>query len=117
MKFLPFIVIGLSTLAAVAMTVGEMDALLMAWVVFPYLFSLAIAGDRVFKGQQPGIAAVVGAVVCMLPLLAYYDAYSYEGADGQVALVYAVVPAYQIIGFALLGGIASLLLRRRRSKS
>lgn len=117
MKYLPLLLISLSTMATIVMVVGQMDALLMAWVIFPYLFCLAIAADQARKGNKPGIAAGVGALVCLLPVLPYYEAYTYDGTDGQVALVYAVVPAYQVIGFALISGVASLIARRKLKKS
>jgi len=110
MKYLPLAIIAISFFISgfICFSMSSSFSSLDLWVYAPFIISAALSAlyiSKIFKTHAYGIA---GAITCLMVLFPYISAYNYSGTDGQVGLVFAVMPVYQYIGIVVLGFIGHI---------
>ena len=85
----------------------------LLWVYPPFLIPIIFA-ILFFTGKvKSQVVPIAGVITSLIAVLAYHEAYTYEGTDGQIALIFAVMPIYQYIGLLIFSVIGYLLERNR----
>jgi len=86
------------------------------WVIMPtvllLLSLLAKSKECLFSRVIPICGIAMGLIVISL----YYSAHTYEGGDGQAALIYAVMPFYQLLVLLGVFGVGLLITRLSRRR-
>lgn len=93
--------------------------LFVAFVLSPMLVAILLDVLYLVGKIKTQVFSIAGAAVSLLAVLAYYDAFTYQGSDGQVALIFAVMPIYQFILMPILAGVfklSSKLYNRLRAR-
>lgn len=93
--------------------------LFVAFVLSPMLLAILLDVLYLAGKLKTQVFSIAGAVLSLLAVLAYYDAFTYQGSDGQVALIFAVMPIYQFILMPILAGVfklSSKLYNRLRAR-
>lgn len=115
MKYFPLSAIVFSLVASFICWGGFNSGLIffLAWIALPMFFSIVMAVLNIREIYFSQTLPIVGALASLLVLFPYCDVYSYEGGDGQVALIFVVVPIYQ---FAFIGLMSALWNISKRFK-
>jgi hypothetical protein len=99
--------LAVSLFVALAMTGGAIwsfsTLIACAWVAFPLLTAVAANLCQIAELIDSLAVPIAGVLVGVITVPVYINAYTYDGADGQVALVFAVFPIYQAIGLGFFG--------------
>ncbi len=110
MKYVPIILIAAST----AVTIFILSEIMIGfdwfflWILFPFLCPLIVSVFQLTEKTKSQVIPISGAITSLAALPLYYEVYTYDGADGQIGLIFAVMPVYQIIGlfiFSVIGYI------------
>ena len=110
MKYIPLTVISV-TLLTTAFISYSMSGAFNAfdlWIYAPFIISALLSALYLSRRIKSHILGISGAITCCIVLFPYFSAYNYKGADGQVGLIFAVIPVYQYIGIFLFGLLAYL---------
>lgn len=110
MKYIPIVII-FGTLLITAFITFEMTGSFNAfdlWIFAPFIISALLSALYLSGRIKSHIFGISGAIICCLALFPYFSAYSYTGTDGQVGLIFAVIPIYQYIGILVFGLLAYL---------
>lgn len=101
-KYVPVILIATS-LATVIYITEHTSWFIWYWITFPIVLSLLLAILQLAGKLKSRIPPLAGAITSVLPLPFYLKSLTpVSGSDGQAALIFAVMPIYQLLGLAIL---------------
>lgn len=90
---------------------------LQIYIAAPLLLSILLVLVKTKNPKFNLIVSCAGLLSGILALIPYYSAYTYTGGDGQIALIYAVMPFYQLVFMLVVAAIAwSIMHLTKRSK-
>jgi len=110
MKYIPLAVISVTllTTAFISFSMSGSFNALHLWIYAPFIISALLSVLYLSHRVKTHIFGISGAITCCIALFPYLSAYNYKGTDGQVGLIFAVMPVYQYIGILVFGLLAYL---------
>ncbi len=100
-------------------TLGNFDWFQL-WVLMPFVIALIFATLYLKGALKSQVIPLSGAITSLFALPFYLAAYTYDGTDGQISLIFIVIPVYQYIGlivFCIIGYITIFLRRAWNQKT
>ena len=101
-KNVPVILIVIS-LATVIYITEHINGFTWYWIIFPIALPLLSAILQLAGKLKSQITPIAGAITSVLPIPFYLESLTpVSGSDGQAALIFAVIPVYQLLGLVIL---------------
>jgi hypothetical protein len=110
-------IIIIVSLILILVTIGMSGlglSFLQIYTASPLILSILLV---LVKTKQPNLNLIMscaGLFSGILALVPYYSAYTHTGNDGQVALIYAVMPFYQLSFMVVVAAVAWSITRYKK---
>lgn len=115
-KYLPATLIALS-LGTVIYITEHASWLIWYWLTFPMVLPLFIAMLQLAGKLKSQVIPVSGAITSVLPLPFYLESLNVvPDTDGQAALIFAIMPVYQLVGLVGFSSISYAILAWKKKQ-
>jgi len=101
-NYLPLIFISTPLLTTIFL-LENLNWFMWYWIIFPFIVPLSAALLQLAGKLKSQVIPISGAITSILPIPFYLESLTHVTAsDGQAALIFAVMPVYQLVGLVIL---------------
>ncbi|QBL08919.1 hypothetical protein E0Z06_05015 [Rheinheimera sp. D18] len=113
-KYGPALLMIVSLIIVICIT-GHTTWFIWYWITVPIIMPLCIAVIQLTGKLKSQVIPVSGAITSVVPIPLYLESLRpMSGTDGQAALIFAVIPIYQLLGLVILSVIGYSILAWRK---